>query len=272
MMPQPQSRLNVRRNGNIVRHDAASPQRGRRSSHSHHDDSTCPVAFAALLDKVIQVCDDDECEANQCLFCHEEGKRGETVKKVNMPPQEQNMSRGADILLSTLLDTDRETREKKDVEFIEKNLMENLSNLVLSYREARGYEFRYALFWLVQKLVIKKNYPQSALEKFNKWVQTYFENVPPIVDWDAHVKMRLKRFEINKAQRNKLKKKKSEQCQCQCAICGEKINFGTNKTHDTPLVQLPCKHIYHKDCLHQWWAKGNLTCPCCRHDISGDKV
>lgn len=44
----------------------------------------------------------------------------------------------------------------------------------------------------------------------------------------------------------------------ECSVCQE-------ETDD--YFVLPCKHKYHKDCIHTWVSRGNHTCPLCRAPI-----
>lgn len=43
----------------------------------------------------------------------------------------------------------------------------------------------------------------------------------------------------------------------QCSICIEKFE------NQTEVLQLPCKHYYHKECIEKWLDK-NTSCPLCR--------
>jgi hypothetical protein len=49
-----------------------------------------------------------------------------------------------------------------------------------------------------------------------------------------------------------------------CFICLE--NLSTQKK----IVELPCKHKFHKKCLNNW-IRENPTCPLCRQDIAGNQ-
>ena len=50
-----------------------------------------------------------------------------------------------------------------------------------------------------------------------------------------------------------------------CVICFE--NF---KRVDI-IKELPCKHIYHKDCILKWLNDSNL-CPLCKYDLTKDII
>ena len=45
-----------------------------------------------------------------------------------------------------------------------------------------------------------------------------------------------------------------------CVICMKNI------TYKNELKGLPCKHKYHKECIHNWLQHNN-TCPICREKI-----
>ncbi|PPD92154.1 hypothetical protein GOBAR_DD10922 [Gossypium barbadense] len=50
----------------------------------------------------------------------------------------------------------------------------------------------------------------------------------------------------------------------QCAVCMDDFEEGTEAK------QMPCKHLYHKDCLLPWLELHN-SCPVCRHELpTGD--
>jgi len=47
-----------------------------------------------------------------------------------------------------------------------------------------------------------------------------------------------------------------------CSICMGDFDEETSTT----LVSLPCLHVYHKSCIHNWLCKESVKCPICRHD------
>ena len=49
-----------------------------------------------------------------------------------------------------------------------------------------------------------------------------------------------------------------------CAICLNSIR----KTRST--IELPCGHLYHKNCIESWENRGNDTCPLCRRNMSSN--
>ena len=47
----------------------------------------------------------------------------------------------------------------------------------------------------------------------------------------------------------------------ECAVCCESISTGDK------LVELPCSHRFHTECMKRW-VEMNPICPCCRTNLS----
>ncbi|KAI8081887.1 uncharacterized protein B0P05DRAFT_452764, partial [Gilbertella persicaria] len=53
-------------------------------------------------------------------------------------------------------------------------------------------------------------------------------------------------------------KEKSQETDC--AVCKDHFEL------DEQVIELPCQHIFHDDCIKPW-LKLNGTCPVCRHSV-----
>lgn len=58
---------------------------------------------------------------------------------------------------------------------------------------------------------------------------------------------------------------REDESEKQCAVCI--CDFTTGEQ----AKQMPCKHIFHPDCIHPWLAKHN-SCPTCRQEMRTDDV
>lgn len=74
------------------------------------------------------------------------------------------------------------------------------------------------------------------------------------------VKVTLTQEEFDKFNNIKLTKENFEKYNTQCNICIDEYNI------DDIIVELSCKHIFHKECIKNWLCKENISCPVCRKD------
>jgi hypothetical protein len=66
---------------------------------------------------------------------------------------------------------------------------------------------------------------------------------------------------------SKLKPPETLTDECSCGICQDDV---TEEERET-LLELPCKHVYHKDCILPWFEKSN-TCPICRSEFEAKEI
>lgn len=52
-----------------------------------------------------------------------------------------------------------------------------------------------------------------------------------------------------------------------CGVCQDDIDISERKN----ILELPCKHMYHTDCILPWFEKSN-TCPICRTEFDSEEV
>ena len=71
---------------------------------------------------------------------------------------------------------------------------------------------------------------------------------------------------LDEEDKNKLKKYKlDEDMKIQCNIC-----LG-NMMKDEEVMDLPCDHTYHYECINEYLEKYNYKCPCCRSEVGKPK-
>jgi hypothetical protein len=63
----------------------------------------------------------------------------------------------------------------------------------------------------------------------------------------------------------KLKTYNTEKELDQCKICLDVIEINTE------VIELPCCHIYHSNCINEWLMKYNYKCPTCRIEVGKPK-
>ncbi|KAL6554604.1 hypothetical protein OROHE_007627 [Orobanche hederae] len=73
----------------------------------------------------------------------------------------------------------------------------------------------------------------------------------------------LKRSGLKRLSWFKLGWKSSKHVQDECAVCLEQLRAGLG---GTLIMQLPCAHRFHTNCLVPW-LEANAHCPCCRLEI-----
>jgi len=71
---------------------------------------------------------------------------------------------------------------------------------------------------------------------------------------------------LDKEDKEKLKKYKLDNnTKLQCNICLDNI------IENQEVIELPCNHIYHYECINEYLEKYNYKCPCCRIELGKPK-
>ncbi len=113
---------------------------------------------------------------------------------------------------------------------------------------------------LVNQIIRVAYQMMDCLEKNKNW-DIVFHNISfktwstpqPIVNEESLEKVAPLRRLLNHSVSEFLEEK--------CSICQEKME--TKKLHR----ELPCKHVFHPECIDGWLLKCNATCPICRKSI-----
>jgi len=79
-------------------------------------------------------------------------------------------------------------------------------------------------------------------------------------DLQEDVKVTLTQEEFNKFNKIRVSNDNYEKYNKQCNICIEDY-----KINDF-VIELPCKHLFHKECIENWLCKEKISCPVCRKD------
>lgn len=67
--------------------------------------------------------------------------------------------------------------------------------------------------------------------------------------------------QLNQVQHNEEEVDASHHGEPCCSICMEDYEHGEN------LIELPCSHRFHKDCIEPWLTERHPTCPLCKLDM-----
>ena len=100
-------------------------------------------------------------------------------------------------------------------------------------------------------------------ERNNRETDDEEDDISDTYEYDEIKKEKLL-LELNEFQYKHIKKYNAL-IEEKCVICFE--NF---KRVDI-IKELPCKHIYHKDCILKWLNDSNL-CPLCKYDLTKDII
>ena len=78
---------------------------------------------------------------------------------------------------------------------------------------------------------------------------------------ERRIKVEKYKYKPSTSKKNKEEEKKEKDERDACAIC--LVNLENNDK----IRRLPCKHLFHSDCVMNWF-KERMSCPVCRKDLA----
>ena len=75
----------------------------------------------------------------------------------------------------------------------------------------------------------------------------------------------LETLERTQVDEDYLKKIRDSGVEHSCSVCKDEFEISQN------VLLLPCKHIFHDECI-QPWLKDRNSCPTCRHELPTDDL
>ncbi|KAL6082932.1 hypothetical protein STEG23_007794 [Scotinomys teguina] len=81
-----------------------------------------------------------------------------------------------------------------------------------------------------------------------------------LVDWEHHLPPPASKAVVESLPRTVIGSSKAE---LKCPVC--LLEF----EEEEPVIEMPCHHFFHSDCILPWLSKTN-SCPLCRHELPTD--
>jgi hypothetical protein len=133
---------------------------------------------------------------------------------------------------------------------INNQLIQNLYS-IRRHLEMQDYEYEYEL----------PNLPRFQINEFFTMMHGMFEEIINNRNNTANmedVKVVMMEEDFNKLPSRQIEEIETEKKECN--VCIEAYRKGDY------VIELPCKHLFHKECIKQWLCKEKINCPVCRHD------
>lgn len=93
---------------------------------------------------------------------------------------------------------------------------------------------------------------EMVLQETNNDTNTTFDDVKVTLDQEQFNKLKCDIVNHDNINEYKLR---------ECNICIEDYKEGNE------VIELPCKHYFHKECIKNWLCDEKVTCPVCRKDM-----
>lgn len=157
------------------------------------------------------------------------------------------------------------------------NINENIVNTVLNIRryleindESRNSNINNTFWGYDQDEFIDYNVDNSNIylntqpNIINSIFDILLDNTLNVSDYFndnlEDVKVTLTQDDFNKLNEIKVSKENYENYKRECNICMDDYKI------DDLVIEVPCKHVFHKECIENWLCKEKISCPICRTD------
>jgi hypothetical protein len=104
----------------------------------------------------------------------------------------------------------------------------------------------------------------NSINSINSIFYILLDNTLNVSDYFNHdledVKVTLTQDDFNKLNEIKVSKENYENYKRECNICMDDYKI------DDLVIEVPCKHVFHKECIENWLCKEKISCPICRTD------
>lgn len=130
----------------------------------------------------------------------------------------------------------------------------NRNNRFHPYRrqQPRDSDYNNRSFFDILSSSLEEGLLEMMLQESNDDTTTTFDDVKVTLDKEEFNKLKCEVINLDNMDSYKLR---------ECNICIEEYK------KDDEVIELSCKHYFHKECIKNWLCDEKVTCPVCRKDI-----